>query len=170
MNIAGINKESIVDGPGMRVTIFVSGCFHNCPGCHNPEAQNFKFGEPLTDAIFKDILDSLHNPMVSGITFSGGDPMYSAKEVLDMIHMIKLSIPNINIWVYTGFTWEEIMNGSDYWMKMLLDEIDVLVDGRFIEELKDYSQSFRGSTNQRFIDCKKSLQYGEVIEYIEEEF
>lgn len=169
MKIAGVNKESIVDGPGMRVTIFISGCFHNCPGCHNQEAQSFQYGEDLTEAIKNDILDAIGNPMVTGVTYSGGDPMYSAKDLVNLTIKIKSRYPKMNFWLYTGFTWEEIFNEGNIWMTTLLQYMDVIVDGRFVEELKDYSQSFRGSTNQRFIDVKKSLSSGKIVEWEEEE-
>lgn len=167
IRIAGVNKESIVDGPGMRVTIFISGCYHNCKNCHNQEAQSFQFGEPLTESIIEDIMDSIDSPMISGVTFSGGDPIYSAKEVLELLRKIKERFPDKNIWLYTGFTWEEIDKLGGY-AKELAHAVDVVVDGQFVESLKDYSQSFRGSTNQRFIDVKQTLQEGEIAEISED--
>lgn len=155
MNISGIIYESVVDGVGIRNTIFVSGCRHGCALCHNKQTWDFNYGYEFTEDIQREFINkSKNNPLISGITLSGGDPMYSAKELLPFIIKYKQENPNHNIWIYSGFTYEEIMN--DDMMKQLLLECDVLVDGLFMNNLKDLTLKFRGSLNQRIIDIKNS--------------
>lgn len=163
MKLAGIEPESIVDGPGIRMTIFISGCLHNCSECHNKEAQSFDYGLQLTP---KELLDKVNElvldyPLFDGLTISGGDPLYSAKDVSEFIKLFKEKYPNKDIWLYTGFVWEYIINKDD--MKDLVSLCDILVDGLFDKSKKDFSQSFKGSSNQRFIDIKGSLNKGELV-------
>lgn len=165
MYISGIVKESLVDGLGVRATIFISGCRHNCKGCQNPETHNFKrgieFDEELQEAIIKDIKN---DPLIQGITLSGGDPMFSARELVEFVKLVKQELNDINIWCYSGFTYEMIIYGKDLDMINLLKMCDVLVDGKFIEEQKDLTLPFRGSKNQRIIDVRESLKQKQVIE------
>lgn len=153
INISGIEYESIVDGEGIRNTLFVSGCNHKCPDCHNSKTWDFSYGYEFTEELQdKFISKCKENFLVDGITLSGGDPMYSAKELIPFIRKYKEECPLQDIWVYSGFTYEEILENKD--MSELLDLCNVLVDGLFIKELKDATLNFRGSTNQRIIKLK----------------
>lgn len=164
MNIAGINFESVVDGVGVRAAIFVSGCLHACKGCHNPSSHSFTAGRPFTQNLQDEIIDYVRKtPFVSGITLSGGDPMYSAKDLTPFIRRIKSELPDISVWIYSGFTYDEILEDAD--MLSLLCLCDVLVDGPFILEQRDITLAYRGSTNQRLIDIPASLAAKEIITY-----
>jgi anaerobic ribonucleoside-triphosphate reductase activating protein len=165
MNICGYIKESINEGLGLRTVVFISGCKHNCKGCHSPQTHNFKYGEEFTLEKQLEIIEEYKkNPLLDGLCLCGGDPFYSAKEVIEFIKLFKLNKPDINIWSYTGFAYEEILNSNDIYMVELLKLCDVIIDGKFIEELKDLTLPFKGSKNQRIIDVKKSLEQGKVIE------
>lgn len=164
MNVAGINFESIADGDGVRVVVFVSGCLHNCKGCHNPASHSFTAGRPFTLKLQDEIVDYIRTtPFISGITLSGGDPMYSAAELLPFIQRIKTEVPNATVWVYSGFTYEEIERDQE--MIALLKLCDVLVDGLFILEQRDITLVYKGSSNQRVIDVQKTLEKGSVVLY-----
>lgn len=166
MNISGINFESIVDGDGVRVTIYVSGCKHACMGCHNPSTHDFNAGKPFTCQLKQEIIEYIKKtPYITGITFSGGDPMYSAKELLKYVKHIKKECPKINFWLYSGFVYDQIIANLE--MKELLQEIDVLIDGPFVLSKKDETLLFRGSSNQRIIDVQKSLKSDNVVLYKE---
>lgn len=148
MNISGVEFESMVDGEGCRCTIFVSGCDHHCKGCQNPSTWDHCSGIPLTQNMIDYINAELDKrPFLSGVTFSGGDPFYHINEVVEMKH--KLHIPKNNTWIYTGFTLEELQKNFD--MNMVKKEFDVIVDGRYVEELRDITLPFRGSSNQKII-------------------
>ena len=149
MYLSGVDYESLADGDGVRVVLFVSGCKHNCKGCHSPDTHDFKYGTEVTPDVIEDINQEINKrlPFLSGITLSGGDPMYSAKECIDLLD--KLIVPKENVWVFSGFTYEEINQNPD--MVKLLERCNVLVDGPFIEEQRDVSLKFRGSSNQRII-------------------
>lgn len=152
MYLSGIDYESIADGPGVRTVLFVSGCKHNCPGCHSPSTHDFRNGQEVTPELIRQINEEIaKRPFLSGITLSGGDPMYSARECRRLLD--ELIIPNDNVWIYSGFTYEEICEHAD--MMLLLQECDVLVDGPFIESLRDITLEFRGSKNQRIIDLSR---------------
>lgn len=154
MRISGIVYDSIVDGEGIRNTLFISGCKHYCKNCHNPQTWNFDYGKEFTIEKQIDFIDECkRNILLDGITISGGDPMYSADELVLFVKRFKNECPDLNIWIYSGFTYEEIIN--DEKMKELLSLCDVLVDGKYIEELKDTTLKFRGSSNQRVIFLKK---------------
>ncbi len=164
MHICGYIPESINEGIGLRAVIFISGCLHNCSGCHSPQTHNFKHGELFTLQKQLEIINDVkNNPLLDGITLCGGDPFYSAKEVMAFLKLLNKYIPNINIWSYTGFTFEEILNGNNQDMIELLKLCDVLIDGRFIEEQKDLTLRFRGSKNQRIILVQESLQSNKII-------
>ena len=153
MYISGIIYESVVDGEGIRNVVFISGCKHKCTGCHNPESWDFKFGEEFTyDKQIEFIEKCKQDPLLDGITLSGGDPMYSEKDVIAFLKLYKEHCPNHNIWIYSGFTYEELIQSSI--AKELLDLCDVLVDGKYIQELRDTTLPFRGSSNQRIIKLK----------------
>ena len=159
LNIAGFVPESITDGPGIRFVVFCQGCVHKCYGCHNSETWSFEIKENYTALQIYEKIKS--NPLITGITFSGGDPMCQAEGFVSLAKLCKKS--NLEIALYTGYTYEDlIQNGSKY-QKELLENIDVLIDGKFILEQKSLSIKFKGSTNQRIIDVKESLMQDRVI-------
>lgn len=161
VRLAGIAYESLVNGPGMRRVFFSQGCKHNCKGCFNPETHNFNGGEIMDmDELIKDVLD---NPLLKGVTFSGGDPIEQAHSFSYMANIFKSS--NLNIWCYTGYKFEDLIKKMelDKSIKDLLNNIDVLVDGKFEINNKKEGLKFKGSSNQRIIDVKKSLESGEIV-------
>ena len=163
MKIAGFYDESISNGLGWRAVLFVSGCPHHCKGCHNKEAQDFNYG---TEFNKQEILDRINNnSILKGITISGGEPlcMQNQKEVLEFIKDVKKIKPNFNIWCYTGYTMEELIERNDEITNECLNQIDVLVDGKFEEEKKDPTLKFRGSSNQRIIDMKACKLENKII-------
>lgn len=156
-----IQRDSIVDGEGIRSVIWTQGCIHNCLGCHNPETHSFTEGCLVDLKILKDQISKLEGQ--DGITFSGGDPMEQAEACAELAKYSKEL--GLNVWCYTGYTWEELLKKAKHFPKIkeFLKYIDVLVDGKFIIDLKSYDVKFRGSKNQRLIDVKKSLEKDEVI-------
>ena len=165
MKIAGFYDESISNGLGWRAVLFVSGCPHHCPGCHNKEAQDFNYGEEFNE---EEILKRIkENSILNGITISGGEPL--CKEnipgVLKFIKDVKEIRPEFNVWCYSGYTLDQLIDRNDEETNKCLNEIDVLVDGRFVEEKKDPTLKFRGSSNQRILDLKPGLQTHKFIEY-----
>lgn len=171
IRLAGVVKESIVDGPGIRYTIFCQGCTHNCPNCHNPNTHNLMGGY---DCELSKIIDSIKlNPLLQGVTFSGGEPSLQPKAFLTLAREIKKL--NKNIWMYSGFTLEELIERTKddnknsplshedkTALKYLLEEIDVLIDGKYMEELRDLTLLYRGSKNQRIIDMKKTRENNKI--------
>lgn len=154
LRLAGIVDDSIVDGPGLRYTIFTQGCPHRCPGCHNPQTHDFNGGCVKN---INDILEDIKsNPLLTGVTFSGGEPFCQSKPLsvlADEIHKLEM-----NIVTYTGFTFEELYNNKEHPEYLeLLKRTDILIDGPFKIELKSLDCEFRGSTNQRIIDVQKTL-------------
>ncbi|MBN1066478.1 anaerobic ribonucleoside-triphosphate reductase activating protein [Clostridium botulinum] len=161
IRLSGIAYESLVNGPGIRRVFFSQGCNHNCKGCFNPDTHDFNGGEEKE--IDKLIEDVLCNPMIKGITFSGGDPFERADEFSYMAKIFKEN--NKDIWCYTGYKFEYINDNLEInkgW-KDLINNIDVLVDGKFEEDKKEDGLKFRGSSNQRIIDVKKSLKSNKVV-------
>ena len=162
IRIAGIVNDSIVDGPGIRMTVFVQGCPHNCEGCHNPQTHDFVGGEDMTIA---DILSKIKtNPLLDGVTFSGGEPFVYAKQLADLARKIKQN--NLNIVTYSGYTFERLISESteENGFSELLSETDILIDGPYLEAERSLMLLFRGSKNQRIVDVKKSLEKGSVVE------
>ena len=158
IRIAGITNDSVVDGLGIRLTVFTQGCPHHCPGCHNPQSHDFEGGEVYdTDAILEMAQD---NFLLDGITLSGGEPFAQAEacaEIAKGAHAIGL-----NVWCYTGYTYEALLNNNAAF-RSLLENIDILVDGPFILEQRTLDAKFRGSSNQRIIDVPASLKKGNVV-------
>ncbi len=150
--ICGTANDSIVDGPGIRYVIFFQGCYHNCPGCHNPSSHALDGGYLITIDRLIEQIES--NPLLDGITFSGGEPMLQANACLEIISRIKHL--SLSIMMYTGFTFEEIQNMS-YQHKQLFRSCDIVVDGKFEEDKKSLTLLYRGSSNQRIINTKKSI-------------
>ena len=163
MNYAKIDKVSVADGIGVRTVLYVSGCSLHCKGCHNPECWNRSFGKPFTEDTMQEILLTLTKPYISRFTLSGGHPLdpQNAPKVLEIVKRVKMVFPNKDIWIYSGYEWENII--KDKTLREILKYIDVLVDGAYIDELRDISLAFRGSSNQRIIDVPKSLEQNKVI-------
>lgn len=159
ISLSGVTGDSIVDGPGLRLTIFTQGCLHNCPGCHNPQTHDPNGG---SWADTEDILAAAaENPLLDGITLSGGDPFLQPVPCLALAEGAhKLGL---NVWTYTGYTWEALLEENDADKLALLKETDVLVDGPFLLAERSLELQFCGSRNQRLIDVKKSLAAGEVV-------
>jgi anaerobic ribonucleoside-triphosphate reductase activating protein len=161
LRIAGTVNDSIVDGPGIRFSIFVQGCPHNCEGCHNPQTHDFNGGTIVT---MEELLDKVKgNPLLDGVTFSGGEPFCQAEVLAKLGKEIKAL--GLNIITYTGYMFEQLYENRDknHWGE-LLEVTDYLIDGPFILAQKDWEIKFRGSSNQRYIDCQKSLEEGCAVE------
>ena len=159
MNFAQIRKYDVANGPGIRTTIFVTGCTHKCHNCFNEEYQDFDFGDPWTQKETDEVIKDLKLDEVKGLTILGGEPFQNEVDLLQVLRDIKKEVQK-DIWIFSGYTYEEILKDEN--KKKLLEECDVLVDGRFVEALKDLSLRFRGSSNQRITDVKKSLEANEV--------
>lgn len=160
LRVLDIVEGTSVDGPGLRTSFYFAGCHHACPGCHNPESWDFNGGE------LYDLSDLIEIVKVNDfdVTFSGGDPLYHPKEIAELSRRIKEELGK-EIWCYTGFVWEEIQKNETLFNA--IQNIDVIVDGSFVESLRDLSLLFRGSSNQRIIDVKKSIAKGEAVEIID---
>ena len=168
MNYAAIKTHDIANGPGIRLSLFVSGCEHYCKNCFNKEAWGFDYGKQFTEETFDYIAKELNSPVYSGLTILGGEPFHPKNEfyVAELIIKLKILYPDLNIWVYTGYLYEDLI--SEEWVgtratNIILRSIDTLVDGKFVEELKDLGLNYRGSSNQRIIDVKKSIAMRKVV-------
>ncbi|MDR1734148.1 MAG: anaerobic ribonucleoside-triphosphate reductase activating protein [Oscillospiraceae bacterium] len=174
MNYAGLRFHDTAKGPGVRVSLFVSGCEHACPGCFNPEAWPFDYGETYTAEITAQILDGLEPSYIKGFTLLGGEPLHpkNIPAVREISQAVRMTYPRKSIWCYTGYTFEELLRRieTEPDLGMLLRYIDVLVEGRFIEAQKNLALRFRGSSNQRVLDCPTSLTVGAPIELEEYTF
>lgn len=151
-----------MDGPGWRLVVFCQGCPHGCKGCHNPETHDFDGGRMVNTSEIIDMMDS--NPLLTGITLSGGEPLFQMGACYELAKAAHDR--GLTVWCYTGFTWEEVMDELRFVSIQLLDYIDVLVDGPFIESQKTLSLPWRGSKNQRLIDVQKSLREHRVVEVV----
>ena len=161
ISIMGLSRETISEGLGLRVAIFGAGCIHRCINCHNPQTWDINNGSLVTVQEVYNSLGLNRNPLLSGVTFTGGDPMYQAKAFCELAKMIK-NVPERDIWCYTGYLFEDVVNSQDEKYE-LLKLVDVLVDGRYVDELRDTTLALRGSPNQRIIDVPESLKQGRVI-------
>ena len=159
LNLSGIVSDSIVDGPGIRTCIFCQGCPHHCPGCHNPETWDFGCGTDMEEERLLEIVRS--NPLCRGVTFSGGEPFAQAAGFARLARLLKNA--GYEVASYTGFTFEELLAGSED-QKKLLESIDVLIDGPFLLSEKSLEVPFRGSRNQRILDVPRSLAAGQAVE------
>ena len=150
MNYAEIKKVDIANGPGVRVSLFVSGCRNHCPGCFNPETWDFDYGEPFTDKTEEELIKALRLSWIQGLSILGGDPMEPENQsaLLPLLRRVREELPGKDVWLYTGYRLESVSSSP------LLDLADVVVDGPFIETEKDISLAFRGSRNQRIIDLR----------------
>ena len=161
LRIAGIIKESIVDGPGIRFAIFCQGCPHDCEGCHNPSTHSFQDGEIVKISNILKYIDE--NPLIQGVTFSGGEPLCQVKPFLSLAKEVKNR--NLHLLIYTGYTIEEleIRMKKEHELEELLRTADHLIEGRFVQKLRNLSLLYRGSSNQRIIDLNAYFSTGEII-------
>lgn len=168
MNYAEIKKYDIANGLGVRVSLFVSGCTHHCKNCFNAIAWDFNYGKEFTEEVENELIQALKNPYISGLTLLGGEPFdpRNQKGLIGFLKRVKKEIPEKNIWCYTGYTLEkDLLEGvarTDVTDEML-SLIDVLVDGKFVEELKSLMLKYRGSSNQRLINLKETLLKKEIV-------
>ena len=158
LNLSGIVEDSIVDGPGIRTTIFSQGCPHHCPGCHNPETWAFGCGQDMDEETILEIVRS--NPLCRGVTFSGGEPFAQAAGFAKLAKLLKAL--GYEVASYSGYTFEQLQKGSAA-QQELLENIDILIDGPFIQAEKSLELVFRGSRNQRILDVPKSLEAGQAV-------
>lgn len=178
MNYHKIEKTSIANGTGIRVVLWVSGCLLHCKSCHNPETWDFNSGKPFDEKAKKELFEALDKPYIQGITFSGGHPLelMNAKDVLNLITEIRTKFPQKDIWLYTGYQLninnfhcvfaENSIEGTHHnLIAGIINLCDVIVDGKFIEELKDITLKWKGSSNQRVIDVRKSIQQYKIVLY-----
>ncbi|MCI8528120.1 MAG: anaerobic ribonucleoside-triphosphate reductase activating protein [Lachnospiraceae bacterium] len=170
MNYGAIKKTDVANGPGIRVSLFVSGCTHGCKGCFNREAWDFKYGREFTKQAEGEIMEALSPSYIRGLSVLGGEPMepQNRGEVLSLLRKVRERYPEKDIWCYTGYVYEKdllrwIQEENAQEVAELLSLIDVLVDGAFVEERKNLRLAFRGSENQRLIDVKESLRLGSTI-------
>lgn len=165
MNFHNITHDDMNNGDGLRVVLWVAGCDHHCKDCQNPVTWNPDDGVPFTLADKEEIFAALRQDYIAGITFSGGDPLHPAnrRDVQDLMKEVKTIFPDKTVWLYTGYTWDEIISTDE--MFGMMAWVDVLVDGRFVTELKDVTYPWAGSTNQKVIDVQKTLRERRVILY-----
>ena len=165
MNYADIRPIDVANGPGVRVSIFVSGCTHHCKECFNPETWDFDYGQPFGEAQIQEILGHLSKPYIHGLSILGGEPFEPQNQgaVLELVRRVRERFPEKDIWCYSGYLFEDLAAGKvGAHSRTLLGLLDVLVDGPFVLEKKDLSLRFRGSSNQRLIKVSDSLEAGEV--------
>ena len=169
MNYATIKTNDVANGEGVRVSLFVSGCTHRCEGCFNSEAWDFNYGQPFANEQIDFIIKALDRPHIRGLSLLGGEPFEpeNQPELLKLLRCFRKRFPEKDVWCYSGYDFEKdicaLKLGDPDITKEMLSYIDILVDGRFIKELKNLNLRFKGSSNQRIIDVKKSLEKGEVV-------
>ena len=169
MYYADIKKADVANGIGVRISLFVSGCTHHCKGCFNEEAWDFHYGNEFTEKEIEKIIDLMDHSYIAGLTLLGGEPLEHVNQqgILPLLRKVKEKFPDKNIWCYSGYNFEDDIMGKMYkeWKETpeLLSYLDVLVDGEFEEDKKDIKLRFRGSSNQRIIDVKKSLKENKTV-------
>lgn len=167
MNYINISKEDVCNGDGLRVVLWLSGCSHKCYNCQNSQTWNPEGGIKYDENAKNEIFNELQREYISGITLSGGDPLYenNLKDVLDLIQQIRVSFPGKTVWIYSGYTWENIWNdeAQGSLRQQILQLCDIFVDGRYVEELRDLTIPWSGSSNQRVINVQDTLKKGEVV-------
>ena len=170
MNYATIKRRDIANGPGVRVSLFVSGCTHRCPGCFNDIAWDFSYGEPFTEAVQEELLEALDSEYVKGFSLLGGEPFepQNQRALLPFLQKLRARLPQKTVWCYSGYTLEELTGVRESRCRCevtdeMLALVNVLVDGRFIEEKKNIRLRFRGSENQRLIDMDQTRSTGETV-------
>ena len=173
MNYADIKKIDVANGEGVRVSVFVSGCNHHCKGCFNQCAWDFNYGKKFTEKEEQQIIDYMNHDYISGLSLLGGEPLEPKNQegLLPLVKKVKEKFPNKDIWCYTGFDFEkdvvEKMAKNNETTRELLKYIDIIVDGKFEEDKKDLKLQFRGSSNQKIVDVKKSLKTGQIVKKIQ---
>lgn len=165
MKYAKIKKTDVANGPGVRVSIFVSGCHHHCEGCFNSEAWDFNYGNDFTEDTIQEIIEAMNHDYITGLSLLGGEPfeLINQKGLLPLLKKVKEVYPEKTIWAYSGYLYDELKEMDYPETKEILSLIDVLVDGKFVESLKDPNLYFRGSSNQRVIDMKKTLKNNKIV-------
>ena len=172
MYYGAIKKNDVADGPGVRVTLFVSGCTHHCEGCFQPETWNFEYGQLFTAETEEEILEALKPEYITGLTLLGGEPMepVNQRELVPFLHRVKETYPNKNIWCFSGYLYDELVGWETGLGRArcevtdeMLSMIDVLVDGEFEKDKRNLMLKFRGSENQRLIDLRKTEEEGQVV-------
>lgn len=176
MYYSGIEPCDVLNGEGFRTVIWVSGCSMGCKGCFNPSTHNPYYGQEYTQETEDYILECLSKDYIDGVTITGGNPLedYNLDTVLNLVNKIRLSLPEKTIWIYSGFRWEEIMKehygasyinnfNADFLRQVIIQKCDVLVDGRYVDSLRDVNCKWRGSTNQRVINIGESLKQNKVV-------
>lgn len=161
MNYHNITKCDMLNGEGLRVVLWVAGCEHNCKNCHNPQTHDVNSGIKFDIKAKQEIFEELSKPYISGITISGGDPLHpnNIVEIEKLIKEVKQQFPNKTVIIYTGYVWEQIKN------KSIIDYLDFLIDGKFVQSLYDKKLKWMGSSNQRIIDVQQSLKQNKVVLY-----
>ena len=166
MNYADIKRVDVANGPGVRVSLFVSGCTHRCPGCFNPEAWDFGFGRPFGEEQAGQLLALLDKGHIRGLSLLGGEPFepQNQRPLLELVRRVRGQLPDKDIWCYSGYLFEDLRDGRvGEHSRALLEQLDVLVDGPFVLEKKDLGLRFRGSSNQRILDVPASLRAGQAV-------
>lgn len=161
MNYLQIDKSSISNGPGVRVVLWVAGCKIHCKGCQNPESWDFFAGKLFDESAKQELFNALNKTYIRGITISGGNPLDRPYEIFLLVNEIKTRFPNKDIWLYSGYTYDEIRSSRERFKALM--GVDVLVDGPYIEEQRDITLRFRGSKNQRIIDLKETWNQGKIV-------
>ncbi len=161
MRYHNITKDDMLNGDGLRVVLWLAGCMHHCKNCQNPVTWDPAGGLPFDETAKEELFAELEKEYVSGVTFSGGDPLYEPNrpELTALIHEIRERFPQKTIWLYTGYLWEDVRDLP------LVADLDILVDGRFVEELKDNNLPWKGSSNQRVIDVRATRRLGQTVLY-----
>ena len=170
MNYAAIDLCDVINGKGVRVSLFVSGCTFHCKGCFNQEAQDFSYGKLFTDKVEKLILDQLKDPKYSGLSILGGDPLCQNEEGLKQLSILCSKVHSLgkDVWLWSGYRYQDILEDTSslgFLRKVLLDNVDVFIDGTFHEDEKDLGLAFRGSSNQHIISLKKDESFEKTLEY-----